>query len=288
MAAVVSVSPPSTTACFMAVARPVAPRRTCRTFAMVVRPSSVGSAVVGGRSPLAARRSGWRVAGWSACCGVSSSASRRPAAITASTGCCSMAQAAISATTHALMIASGSPCVVRESRMVSSRRCPAAATGVAHPNGSARIAAPMLLPSAACSSPVATKRRTAAWVVGPAPRIPGSAFASRPRKSRSSICPLASTRYSATSSSCAVSSDVAPRGQSPRAGSVSSASQRTSSGVLPSQGTPSASPAAYATMPARMCRGVAATPSGERRSDNTARPSISDKPRHGQDQHDSC
>jgi hypothetical protein len=31
----------------------------------------------------------------------------------------------------------------------------AAATGVAHPNGSARMAAPMLLPSVACSSPVA-------------------------------------------------------------------------------------------------------------------------------------
>ena len=101
-----------------------------------------------------------------------------------------------------------------------------------------------LLPSVACNSPVARKRRTAAWVVGPAPRIVGSALASRPRKARSSTCPLASARYSATSSSCAVSSDVAPRGQSPRAGSASSASQRTSSGVLTSQGTPSASPAA--------------------------------------------
>jgi hypothetical protein len=90
-----------------------------------------------------------------------------------------MAQAAISATMQALVIASGAPCVVRESRVVSSRRCAAAETGVAQPNGSARMAAPMLLPSVACCSPVARKRRTAAWVVGPAPRIPGSALASR-------------------------------------------------------------------------------------------------------------
>src|SRR4029450_9873264 len=177
-------------------------------------------------------------------------------------------------------------CVVRDSRIVSSRRWAAAATGVAQPNGSARMAAPMLLPSLACSSPVATKRRPAAWVVGPAPRIVGSALASRPRKSRTSICPLASTRYSATSSSCAVSSEVAPRGQSPRAGRASSGSQRTSSGVLPSQGTPSASPAAYAMIPARMCCGVGATPSGEGRSDN-APPSIRDGPGQGRDQHDS-
>jgi hypothetical protein len=180
-----------------------------------------------------------------------------------------MAQAAISATTQALMIASGAPCVVRDIRIVNSRRRAATATGVAQPNGSARMAAPMLLPSAACSSPVATKRCTAAWVVGPAPRIPGSAFASRPRKSCSSTCPFASTRYAATSSSCSVSSEVAPRGQSPRVGSASSASHRTSSGVLPSQGTPSASPAAYARIPARMCCGVGATPSEERRSGST-------------------
>ena len=42
------------------------------------------------------------------------SASRIPAATTASIGYCSMAQAAISATTQALMIASGAPCVVRD------------------------------------------------------------------------------------------------------------------------------------------------------------------------------
>src|SRR4029450_10207531 len=86
---------------------------------------------------------------------------------------------------------------------------------------------------------------------------------------------------------CSVSSEVAPRGQSPRGGSASSASQRTSSGVLPSQGTPSASPAAYARIPARMCCGVGATPSEERRSDNHP-PSIRDEPRDSRDQHDSC
>jgi hypothetical protein len=68
MAAVVSVSPPKATARFKAVARSLASRRTCRTLATVARASSVGSAVVGGQSPLAARRRGWRVAGSTACC----------------------------------------------------------------------------------------------------------------------------------------------------------------------------------------------------------------------------
>jgi hypothetical protein len=48
-----------------------------------------------------------------------------------------MAQAAISATAPALMTTSGAPWVVPDSRMVSSRRSAAAATGVALPNGSA-------------------------------------------------------------------------------------------------------------------------------------------------------
>ena len=119
-----------------------------------------------------------------------------------------------------------------------------AATGVAQPKGRARMAAPILLPSLARGSPVSVKRRTAALVVGPTPRIPGRAFASRVRNSRSSTCSFSSARYRATSSSWSVSSEVEPRGQSPRAGSSSSASQSTSSGVFPSQGTPSASPAA--------------------------------------------
>ena len=186
--------------------------------------------------------------------------------MTAGTGYCSMAQAAIVATTHALMMASGAPCVTRESRTVSSRRCVAAATGIAHPNGSARMAAPMLPPSVAWVSPLSVKRRTAALVIGPTPRIVGSLFASRVRKSRSSTCPFVSTRYRLTSISWSVSSEVEPRGQLPRAGSSSNASQRTSCGVFPSQGTPSASPAAYASIPARMFCGEGIPPSRYGRS----------------------
>ena len=52
----------------------------------------------------------------------------------------------------------------------------------------------MLLPSAACSSPVARKRRTAAWVVGPAPRIPGSAFATVRQRVARHLLDLASAR----------------------------------------------------------------------------------------------
>ena len=211
--------------------------------------------------PIGGLPEGLEVAGSRACFCASSSASRSPAAITALTGCCSMAQAAISATTQALMIASGAPWVVRESRMVSSRRCPAAVIGVAQPNGRARMAAPMLLPSVACSSPVATKRRTAAWVVGPAPRIPGSAFASRPRKSRRrpARSPRPDTPRPAAAARCH------PRSRPGASPSCRERLQRLPTHLLwrpSSQGTPSASPAAYATIPARMCCGVGATPPG--------------------------
>jgi hypothetical protein len=145
MAAVASVSPPEATARFMAVASPLASPRTCRTLATVARASSVGPASFGCQFPWATRRRGWRVAEWSADYRTRSSASRSPAATTASTGCCSMAQAAISATTQALMMASGAPCEVRESRMVSSRRCAAAATGVTR-----RTAAPAWLRRCCC------------------------------------------------------------------------------------------------------------------------------------------
>ena len=52
------------------------------------------------------------------------------------------------------------------------------------------------------------------------------------------------------STSCSVSSEVAPAGQSPRMGSRSIASQLIAEGGCPSHGTPSASPAAYASTPA--------------------------------------
>jgi hypothetical protein len=51
------------------------------------------------------------------------------------------------------------------------------------------------------------------------------------------------------SMSCSVSSEVAPAGQSPRVGSRSIASQLIAEGGCPSHGTPSASPAAYASTP---------------------------------------
>jgi hypothetical protein len=87
-------------------------------------------AVDGVQSPLAASSSYLRAAGRSAYSRARWSASRTPAVTTALNRMLLDGQAAISATTQALMIASGAPWVVLERREVSSRRCAAAATGL--------------------------------------------------------------------------------------------------------------------------------------------------------------
>ena len=158
-------------------------------------------------------------------------------ATTASIGYCSMAQAAISATTQALMIASGAPWVVREIRVVSSRRCIAAATGVAQPNGSAawprrccchRWRATRPSPESAAPLPGWSGRHPASLAVALAADQESPARRSARWPRRDTARPAAAARCHPTSRP----------GASPLALSASSASQRTSSGVRPPRERP--------------------------------------------------
>ena len=197
----------------------------------------------GGQSPLVACRSGWRVAGSRAGFGASSSASRVEAGRYHSVDRMLLDGPGGHLGDHTgaddRLSATGGP---REP-MVNPRRQLPRRTGL--PSRTAGHAWPR---RCCCHRWRATRPspESAAPLPGWSGRHPASlaAFASRPDRSCSSTCLFASTRYSATSSSCSVSSEVAPRAVVPRAGSASSASQRTSSMSFPSQGTPSASPAA--------------------------------------------
>ena len=241
MAAVVSVSPPRRRRA-QAIARSLASRRTCRTLATVVRASSVGSAVVGGQSPTGGSPGGLEGGG------TESVLPRRVFGFTEAGGYHGVdrmlldgpgghlgdhtgADDRLGSAMGGPRERTGQPSAVRRG---GDRGCPAERQ---RPHGRADAAALGGVQLAGRQ-----KRRTAARVVGPAPRILGRALASRPERlaRRPAPWPPGTRRPAA---SCAVSSEVAPRAVN----ALVKGLQRLPTHLLwraSSQGAPAPSPAA--------------------------------------------